>query len=284
MTLIRIREMRCSDLAFATECAQASGRISVSSDEVESSLLCDGRGCWIAEYGRKPSGFCVSRSYGKSGFLSEFVLGGARRKADIERELLDHAVKYLTHGGNTNIFAEVEGDSLSVFESAGFSKLCRILQFSGNVYGRCHQHVRRLKPVEISAIASLDRHSFRANRLHFLGRRYLSTPEFCLVLESNGKIGGYIMARRANGGVVVGPWIVSPDVDCPADLLEALAVEAGGAKLLLEVPETSIGSVALLRALNFVESPEPIWRMMLGSPSIVGQSESIFAIGSPFMG
>jgi len=280
----RIREMKCTDLSFAAECARAAGRISVTAEELENFLLCDSRGCWIAEYSRKPLGFCVARSYGRCGFLGAAVLDGIRSRPTIERELLDLAVRYLVQDGCENIYAEVRQGSVSCFEHAGFVKFCRIVQFVGAVYGRHHKHVRELRPQELSAIVSLDRHSFRANRLYFLGRRFALAPQFCKVLEIDGKIGGYIMARRVDGIVPVGPWVISEDVDCPADLLEALAAETRGDKLVIEVLETNTGCVELLRAMGFVESQESSWRMLLGPQTNVGQSDSLYAIGSPYLG
>ena len=280
----RIREMKCTDLDFAAECARATGRISETAEELENFLLCDAKGCWIAEYSRTPVGFCVAKSYGKYGFLGAIVLDGIKSHPAFEGELLDHAVKYLVQGGCENVVAEVREGSVSGFESAGFVKLCRILQFAGNVYGRSHKHVRELRPQELSAIVGLDRHFFRANRLYFLGRRFVLAPQFCKVLEMNGKIEGYIMARRADGIVPVGPWVISEDVDCPADLLEALAVEVRTEKLVVEVLETNCGAVELLRAMGFVESRESTWRMLLGPQTSVGQADSIYAIGSPFTG
>lgn len=280
----RIREMKCTDLAFAAECARATGRISETVEELENFLLCDPRGCWIAEYSRRPVGFCVARSYGKCGFLGAVVLDGIRSHPATERELADLAVRYLGQGGCENIFAEVRESSVAGFERAGFVKLSRILQFTGNVYGRSHKHVREPRPQEFSAIVGLDRHAFRASRLYFLGRRFSHAPQFCKVLEMNGKIGGYIMARRADSIVPVGPWVISEDVDCPADLLESLALEAGSEKLVIEVLETNKGGVELLRTVGFVESGGSTWRMLLGPHTNVGQADTLYAIGSPFMG
>lgn len=280
----RIREMKYTDLAFVADCARSTGRISETVEELENFLLCDAKGCWIAEYSRKPVGFCVTRSYGKYGFLGTIVLDGMKSHPAFERELLDHAVKYLVQGGCENVIAEVREGSVSGFERAGFVKLCRVLQFAGNVYGRSHKHVRALRPQELSAVVGLDRHFFRANRLYFLGRRFALAPQFCKVLEMNGKIGGFIMARKTDGIVPVGPWVISEDVDCPADLLEALAVEVGSEKLVIEVLETNRGAVELLRTMGFFESPESTWRMLLGPQTSVGQADSIYAIGSPFMG
>jgi len=279
-----IREMKSTDLEFAAECACAAGRSSETVEELESFLLRDPGGCWIAQCGRKPVGFSVARWYGKSGFLGAITLSGISGEKAVERQLLDRAVKYLTVMGSETMFAEIEPRSAGVFERVGFVKLCRILSFTGNVYGRSHNHVRELRRQDLSFIVGLDRISFRANRLYFLGRRYTLTPRYCKVLEMKGRIVGYIMARRGNGVMPVGPWVVSASVDCPVDLLEALAVEARDEKLLIEVLETNSGVVELLRTLGMVESPEPTWRMLLGGRSKVGTSDTLCALGSPFAG
>jgi hypothetical protein len=284
MMTTTMREMKRSDLFFAVECARAAGRISVTAEELESSLLYDANGCFVAESGRGPAGFCIAGCYGKYGFLNAIAQGGIRGKAIVERRLTEHAVAYLSKCGCEHTFADAGNFLVSTLKSAGFMKLGRILRFVGSIYARCHQHVRAMRPQDLSAIGALDRHSFGGNRWYFLKRRYSLTPQFCKVLDTSGTAGGYIMARRARGAIVVGPWVVSPTVDCPTDLLEALALETAGEKLLVEVLETNRGAVELLRAMGFIESTEWTWRMRLGPGTNAGLANSLYAIGSPFIG
>ena len=280
----RMREMDFSDLAFAVECTRARGRISETVEEFKGFLLHDAKGCLVAEQGRRPVGFCIATLYDTCAFLGAIALRGIESEAVVERELLDHAVGYILSCRSKHIFAEAENSSVPTFESAGFIKLCRILRFVGNVYGRTHQHVRAFRSQDLSAIIDLDRHSFRANRWYFLERRYSLAPQFCKVIEMNGRIVGYITAHSGKGVVTVGPWVVSSKVDCPADLLEGLAMEANGERLVVEVLETNRGAVELLRAMGFTELPESPWRMLRGRWSNVGLADSLFATGSPFIG
>jgi ribosomal protein S18 acetylase RimI-like enzyme len=282
--LKRIREMKYSDLAFAEECTRTVGRISETVEELESLLMYDAKGCFVAEHGQRRVGFCIATCYGKCSFLSVLAERETDSEADVERELLDHAVRYLLSCGSESIFAEAGQSSVSLFDGEGFAKLCRTLRFVACAYARSHQNVRAVWSQDLSTIDGVDRHSFRANRRFFLERRLSLTPQFCKVLEMNGRIGGYIMARRGRGAVAVGPWVVLSNVDCPADLLEGLAVEAMGERLLIEVLETNDAAVGLLRAMGFIESPDPTWRMIHGRWSNVGLSKSLYAIGSPFTG
>jgi ribosomal protein S18 acetylase RimI-like enzyme len=276
--------MRRSDLAFAAECARASGRITESAEELESFLASDPRGCWIALERLHPVGFCVARSYATSGFLGAMVVDHARNPRQLEMDLLERAVKYLKSFEVDNFYAEVPHTSVKSYERAGFVKVARIVGFDGKVYGRSHWHVRGLHPTDLTEVLGLDRHAFRANRLALLGQRLAVSAKYCKVLEANGKMGGFIMARRGSNGIAVGPWVVSSDVDCPADLLESLASEAKGERLYIEVLESNTAAVELLRTLGFAESTQEIWRMRLGKPTSVGQASSLFAVASPFMG
>lgn len=279
-----VRGMEFKDLPFTLECIRSSGRVSATDEELEGFLLSDPKGCFVAEQLRRPVGMSIARSYGKYGFLGATASPEIDGSAIAERDLLDHAAGYLLHCGCEHLFAETRGTCVPLYERAGFVKQCRIVRFAGSVYARSHHHVRALRPHDLSIIGDLDKHSFRADRRFFLKRRYSLTPQFCKVLEMNGRIRAYIMARKAEGVLAVGPWVVTSNADCPADLLESIANEAMSGKLLVEVLETNRAAVDLLRTLGFVESPELTWRMALGKRCNVGLSDSLFAIGSPFTG
>ena len=281
---MRTREMARSDLGFAVECSRVAGRASATIEELEGSLLNDAQGCFIAENCHGPVGFCVAARYGKCGFLSAIARGGFRSIAIVERELLEQATAFLLNHGCDSIVAQAGHFIVPSFKSKGFQNHGRVLRFTGRVKSRSHQHIRAMKPQDLSAIGNLDKHCFRADRSSLLERRYSLTPRFCKIFETNGTIGGYIMAHKAKGVIAVGPWVVSSTVDCPMDLLEGLALEAEGERLFVEVLETNRGAVELLRAMGFVESPEWGWRMHLGPRTGVGLDNALYAIGSPFTG
>jgi hypothetical protein len=280
----RVRGMSFSDLAFAEGCAHTAEWISDTVEELESFLTYDPMGCFIAESGQQPVGFCVATRLDKCGIIGVRTAGGDENERDCERDLLDHGVRYLLNYGCERIFSDTADDSVSAFESAGFIKACRIRRFVGGIYARTHQHVRSARSADLPAIEYLDRHSFKAERKFFLERRYSLAPQLCKVIEADEGIGGYIMARKGRDVVVVGPWVVTPQVDCPSDLLESLANEADGQKLLVEVLETNRTAAELLCAMGFHELPGSKWRLHYGRWSRIGLSDSLFAIGSSFIG
>lgn len=280
----RLRGMERSDLTFAAECSRAAGRVSATIEQFESFLFYNSTDCFVAENNQGLVGFCVAVRYGRCGFLGVVAQGGVKVRSVVERELLEHARAHLAEYRCEHIIVESGHSIVPAFKNAGCISLGRILRFVGHVYARSHQHVRPMRLQDLSTIAALDRHCFRADRWIYLERKYSLAPQFCKIIETSRTIGGYIMGHRAEGVLSVGPWVVSSTVDCPADLLEGLALEAIGETMFIEVLETNCGAVELLRAMGFVELPDWAWRLRLGPRSAVGLGESLYAIGSPFMG
>ncbi len=118
----------------------------------------------------------------------------------------------------------------------------------------------------------------------------------CQVLDRDGRIDGYAMGRRAGSRVSVGPWVIRPGVQCPADLLEAIAAGAKGCTLFLGILESNAAAVEAARSLGFAEYADPPWRMMRassgafglsdasGNPHALGASPLAYAVGSPAKG
>jgi hypothetical protein len=139
-------------------------------------------------------------------------------------------------------------------------------------------------PEHLQAVCEIDREAFGADRGFFLKRHLASCPELCKVLEQREEIKGFIMGRRADDLMCVGPWVVRRGVQQPQQLLESLALEAEGRVLWVGVLEANAAAAALVRSFGLAERPEPPWRMRMGSSGHLGASEQCFAIGSAAMG
>jgi hypothetical protein len=138
-------------------------------------------------------------------------------------------------------------------------------------------------PADLDAVLALDREAFGQDRRFFLQRRLALYPALCKVLLRGGTVAGYVMGRAREGLVAIGPWVVRPEVERPADLLESLALETGD-RLGLGVLETNQAAAETLRALGLDERPDPPWRMALGPSRDLGTSPMAYAVGSAATG
>ena len=281
--------MRPSDLDFAAECTAREGWASETRQEFEGFLAYDPHGCFIAAEGERRLGICVATYYGRIGFVGELIVVEAVRGRGIGKQLLEHAVQYLQNRGAQTIFLDGVPAAVPLYERIGFCRVCRSLRFCGKLQGRSYPWVRAMRAEDTLAVADLDRRAFGADRRFFLERRLNLFPELCLVSEREGKISAFIMGRRGHSQISAGPWVVSPGVKRPGDLLESLALKVGNDDLSLGVLETNAEAVATLRAFGLTEHPMPPWRMALGRSSphpsqSVGSPTQCFAIGSPAKG
>jgi ribosomal protein S18 acetylase RimI-like enzyme len=284
MNNVAVRTMQAADLDFAALCTAGEGWASETRVEFEGFWAYGPDGCLIAEADGQPIGIGVATSYGATGYVGELIVAAAWRGRGVGRLLMDRAVTYLHGGGAHSIYLDGVVKAVSLYERTGFRKICRSLRFYGRLEGRVSPAVRPMRAEDMETVSAADRQAFGADRRFFLNRRLRLYPELCRVLELGGEIAGFIMGRRATGIVSIGPWWVRPDAPRPADLLAALAHEAGDAVIGLGVLETNTPAVTLLRSLGLSEHPTPPWRMVLGESERLGVSPELYANGSAAKG
>jgi len=281
---MNIRPMKPSDLDVAAECTAREGWASETRQEFEGFLAYDPGGCFVAEVDGRRVGLCIATPYAEFGFVGELIVIEAMRGLGIGRRLLEHAVQYLHDCGAQTVYLDGVLAAVSLYERVGFRRVCRSLRFYGHLRAETHSQVRAMRAEDLDAVAALDRQTFGADRRFFLKRRLSLYPELCWILERDGEIAGFIMGRRGQGQVSVGPWVARPGVERPGDLFECLALEIGDEDLSLGVLETNAQAVAALRTFGLTEHPESPWRMALGPPGPYGSPAECFAIGSPAKG
>ncbi len=284
--MITIRPMHFADLGFAAERTAAEGWVSESRAEFESFFTHDPNGCFIAEQAGKHIGIAVATHYrgSEAGFIGEIIVVPEARGQGVGRQLLDNCIAHLHHSGAKSLYLDGVVAAVSLYERAGFRRICRSLRFVGSPQGRLHPRVRAMRSEHLEAVCALDRAAFGADRSFFLKRRLSLYPELCKVLEENRQVIGFILGRRGQNLISAGPWVVRDGIEAPDDLLVALAAETVGIPVGIGVLETNEAAVSLLRAAGFTERLNPPWRMALGPSSDLGASVQCLAVGSAAKG
>jgi ribosomal protein S18 acetylase RimI-like enzyme len=282
--IMNVRQMLPSDLDFAARCTAAEGWRSETRPVFEGYLAYDRAGCLVAEMPGERVGICIATSYGLYGFVGELIVVKGMRGRGIGRRLLEHAVENLRSRGAHSILLDGVPAAIPLYERTGFRRVCRSMRFTGTPPGQAHPRVRPMRGDDLDVVGQIDRTAFGADRCFFLERRLSRQPELCRVLEDGGEIAGFIMGRRIDDFVWIGPWVVQPGVERPGDLLESLAAAGGEASLGLGLLETASEAMATVRSFGFAERPDPPWRMVLGPAAQLGASPGCFAIGSAAKG
>jgi len=281
---MNIRTMQISDFDFAAACTAAEGWASETRETFEGFWIHDPEGCFIAEEKGRPLGLCIATPYEKAGFIGELIVTEDMRGRGIGQQLLEHAIAYLRSQYIESIYLDGVVEAISLYERLGFRKICRSLRFASKIPFRLNPHVRPMNVKDLATAAALDYLAFGDDREFFLNRCHSLHPELCKVLVRNEKITGFIMGRRGHDVIAVGPWVVREGVTESGDLLASLAAEARDTRLRIGVLETNTAAVTLLRNLELEESPNPPWRMVLGTLNDLGLSDQCYAIGSAAKG
>ncbi len=279
-----IRPMSEEDLDFAAACTRSEGWQSETREDFSVFLAHDPGGCFLAEEDGRAVGIAVATCYGAYGFVGELIVIPEKRGRGIGQRLLQEAIDYLQDRQVQNVLLDGVPAAISLYERLGFRKLCRSLRFSGRPRGQWHDGVRPMQVADLEAVCRLDLEAFGEDRVFFLKHRFALHPALCLVLEQDGRLAGYIMARRRPDLVAAGPWVLGPAAKEAEKLLEGLAVAAAGALVTLGVLENNAEAAGIVRALGFDERPSSPWRMAFGPLAELGASDRCYAVGSPAKG
>ena len=281
---ITLRQMQPSDIGFAVQLALKESWKGQDEELFQSFLAYDPKGCFVAEKGKNRIGICIATGYNHAGFIGELIVTENERGQGIGKSLLDHSIDYLRKKGAKSIYLDGVVAAVPLYERTGFNKLFRSLRFSGKIQAASHPDVRQMQMEDFQTIGQMDTKAFGDDRTFFLKRRLARNPELCHVMKCDGRIVGYIFAKRSGDIISIGPWWMQPVVSSSVLILIHLASQAQDIPLRIGVLETNLKAVGFLRSLNLEESPDPPWRMVLGPKGNLGMSDQFYAIGSAAKG
>jgi ribosomal protein S18 acetylase RimI-like enzyme len=275
-----IRIAQAEDLDFCTSLAQSVGWISQDKVVFEIFRGKDPNGYFIAEMGGEPAGVIIATSYGKPGYLGTLIVKEAYRGKGLGRDLLLHAIQYLKSGGTESIFLDAAPKAIPLYLRHGFQSISATLRFDGFSISHPHPRVRPMVQTDLPVVFQLDKIAFGADRSYFLEKRFQLWPKACVVFQNEGKVVGFITGRNFSGGIAVGPWIVTDEVENPLSMLQALSLFSGESILHMSVLESNPAAVKLLLDSGFKERDDTHMRMVYGKPGTLGQSIQCFGIGA----
>ena len=281
---MQIRSMTPADFDFALDLTAAENWQGVTREAFAAAHEHDPQGCFVAEDNNRRIGICVATNYGEYGFLGNLIVVPDYRNLGHGRAIMQHAIAYLESRGCRNILLDGDLPAVPLYERLGFRKVCLSLRYLGRVEPGSPPTVRAMIESDLADVCALDLRAFNADRSFFLRYRLRHFARWCKVIESAGKIAGYIAARPGQNTTAVGPWVVSGTTVDPLDLLHALALEGGDQQLRLGILETNRRAVGIMEALGSVKKQTPCWRMVRGPSADLGLSGKCIAVGSPDKG
>lgn len=140
--------------------------------------------------------------------------------------------------------------------------------------------LRPLREGDLDAVTELDAAVFGAARPHVIRHLHAAEPERAFLAGNDGRIAGFVLARRGRVALHIGP-VTAGDPKSAAALVER-ALRGAPGPVSIDVPDAQEGFLTWLADAGFARA-RPYMRM-LRERSELGEPARAFAIAGPELG
>ncbi|MFI0966351.1 GNAT family N-acetyltransferase [Streptomyces sp. NPDC021080] len=189
----------------------------------------------------------------------------------------------LAHAGGRTVGLDGVVAQQDNYRKSGFELAYRTVRFTGVApVGEAPSGVRAAGPADRAAITAYDSVCHPADRPEFL-ESWLTAPGHRTYVRhgDGGRLSGYAVIRPARDSLRIGPLFADTADDARA-LFTALAADADGRALAVDVPQTNTAAVALVEKLGLTPSFETA-RMYTG-PVRASAQERVHGVTSLELG
>ncbi|OIJ63487.1 GNAT family N-acetyltransferase [Streptomyces mangrovisoli] len=162
----------------------------------------------------------------------------------------------LAHAGSRTVGLDGVVAQQDNYRRSGFAPAHRTVRFTGTAPAAdAPAGVRPVGPGDLDEILAYDAACLPADRPRFLTAWLTGAGHRAVVRRTGGRVSGYAVLRPAREGLRVGPLFADGADDARA-LLAALAAEASGAEIAVDVPEPNKAAMALAEDAGLTPSFE----------------------------
>ncbi|WP_329113644.1 GNAT family N-acetyltransferase [Streptomyces sp. NBC_01465] len=155
----------------------------------------------------------------------------------------------LAHAGRRTVGLDGVPAQQDNYRRSGFTRAHGTVCYVGAVPAGTPAHIEPVAATERRALLAYDSACHPADRPRFLDRWLTQPGHRALARVVDGRLAGYGVIRPARDTYRIGPLFADTEADARA-LLAALAAEAGGASVALDVPESNPAAVAMAVSLG----------------------------------
>ncbi len=282
--MISIRKMRSSDIPFAVERTKEEGWHSETDIEFQGFLKFNPDGCFIAESNNRPVGMCVNVPYERSGYFAELIVLPDYRNQRVGQKLIEHSLNYFKKAGIQSVYLDGMPQAVPLYKRCGFKVVQRSARWQGKVIHHPTPRVRGMLSADLPILFELDKQLFGEDRSFFLNHLFENNGDLCKIILNEDKICGYIIARDRKDEISVGPWMCNSGPEDAKALLTSLSKKTEDKPVRMGIYKDQSEAMTLARTLKLAHRENSPWHMVWGEDIRLGQSESLYAIGSAAKG
>ncbi len=274
--MTKIRAMTPGDMSFALRLTDTQGWGFTHQDFLRL-LRLGAQGCFVAVKENQRIGIITTTKYDDLAWIGNVIVAKAFRGQGVGIQLLENAISHIEREGINRIGLYSYPYTRSLYRRFGFSETAIFVR-----YLRKSKTTTDIEPTKLSRnlslkkIAQFDKDRFGADRTKLL--RLLSNEfrRFSFVFEDHNRILGYVIAKGAQSGYEIGPWI-SDYNETTTTLLNAELNQMKRKKVEITVPKRNRFVAHALSKTGFSPVGQ-VHEMYRGAPP-KRRLENIFAVG-----
>jgi predicted N-acetyltransferase YhbS len=268
VTSLTLRALTPADAAPLAHLAQRAGR-NVHESEFARFLALEGAAGLVVERDGATVGAITHMRYFEHGFLGPVVVEKGSDSTGVSLHLVGRALETLLRTGAAYVEVEASPDEAHLLRPLGFTTLRRTLVMERPA----HERSPTGRTVPMASRHLLDLGILDASAVGFGRKEYVvalarDLPEAARALEHDGDVEGYVVARRAKRGHLVGPLVTrDASVASATTLLEDAVAPLSASSIVALVPEPSallpeldrfgFAQVGTLERMRAGKPPEP---------------------------
>lgn len=278
--MLQLRRMTARDIPFGMSLSLAAGW-NTSEIDWQRALDLEPTGCFLAEADGQPAGTATAAVFGNVAWIALVLVDAERRTQGIGTALMKHTLAYLDYRAVRSICLTATPLGQPIYEKLGFLGEYRLARYEGTppaappVSG-----TERVDPADLDELASLELLATGIDRRKLLARQYAEQVDDARIVRRDGRIGGFLMARRGTQAVYLGPCLGDAE-SCSRILADAFSRYAGQA-VLLDVPLENARAAALAKASGLTQQ-RLLYRMWRG-PMVRGTLACVWSSWGPEKG
>lgn len=213
--MLTFRPMRSDEIFHALDLMSKEGW-AYSEADVRNFLSWEPEGNIVGEMDGTPVAYLTTIYYGQFGWVGNVVVREDLRGNGLGRALLESAEAHLARKGALTTMLNAYVHTVEFYLHLGYRDKARLWVCRGAMHPRarpeggldsCDNGLEVSVLKDVSEVAELDSLVFGSDRKRILERLIKLNPGLGRVLRENGKVVGYLLAKRWAGGLEMGPII-----------------------------------------------------------------------------
>ncbi len=280
MPRLEVTDFTKDDILFGMELTDAEEWHRTESDWKRLFEL-EPRGIFKAVLDGRDVGVAATITYDKACWIHSVIVRRDMQRMGVGSALVKRCLELAKTRGSSTVKLESVGGCEPFYEQLGFVREFESLRFFGRGLAS-GSRAERIDESDLAEVCALDKSVTGLDRQRVIYAVYRDAPELAHLLKVNGRMRGYLLGRRGDDRIQIGPCIVYPDRSSYAkELLSAIIGDNQGRDFRACVPDVNPKAKSLVGKMGF-KMVGTATRMYLGTK--LAEAASVYVIASPEKG